>query len=70
MKSLWSWCADPCIHLLLVGLLILHLAFNAPAESIQVSAEALTCNKCDVPHPIGMPCSTVATASDRTHDLD
>ena len=62
MKVLWSWLGDPCVHILMVGLVLIRLALSAgPDPEDQVNADRPTrCRICKQSHERFMACPTLA----------
>lgn len=70
MKSLWSWITDPCVHLVLIGLVFFHLSMNPRNDLDKTDEDIVVCKKCDQTHPARAACPVIATISDSARVLD
>ncbi|AGA30587.1 hypothetical protein [Singulisphaera acidiphila] len=70
MKPLLRWFGDPCVHLVLVGLAILHLSMNLQTDSDYGNEDAMMCNRCDRLHSVRSACPAIATVADHDRSLE
>ncbi|HMB06458.1 MAG TPA: hypothetical protein VKP69_22330 [Isosphaeraceae bacterium] len=61
MKVVLSWIGDPCIHLIVIGLLLMRLmmGISPDSESEDLADLAPKCRICGTPHGSGMTCPTL-----------
>jgi len=60
MKFLMSWVTDPCVHLVVVVLLLIHFSMSSRSvpDSAKERDEATVCRSCSYIHDPNAPCST------------
>ena len=68
MKFLLSWMTDPCVHLVVIGLLLFHfsMSFRANPDPAKEKEEIALCVRCDFVHGNHSPCSSYS-AYDLSH---
>ena len=66
MKILWSWFADPCVHLIVIGLLLMRLlmGITSEAEPESLSEYVTKCSVCGTEHENGVTCPVLAVQRD------
>ena len=60
MRSLLGWITDVRVHLVVTGILLLHLAVNLGTYSDSSGEDLSLCQKCQFVHGYSAPCSSLA----------
>lgn len=62
MKVLLSWISDPCVHLIVIGLLLMRMMMGvgAEGESEELAARPTNCHVCGALHAVESPCPILA----------
>jgi hypothetical protein len=64
MKTVLSWLCDPCVHLLVVGLILAHFAMKmGEGSSSSAGARASVCETCHEYHAATQECPTAVPSS-------